>query len=66
MGFMTPKIPKAPPAPTPANPAITPTSAEAFNLENGMASNKSSLISTSSRGLRRRAETQRTSLIGGN
>lgn len=65
MGFMKPKIPTPPPAPRPANPAIDPMSAEAFNLEAGMGSGAGSLINTSSRGLKRRAATQRTSLIGG-
>lgn len=63
MGFMTPKVPKPTPPPAPPNPAITPTEAEM--QEEDLAAATGSLISTGARGLRRRASTQRTSLIGG-
>jgi len=60
MSFLKPKVPKAPPAP---NPAITATDTE--EPVDTMAPSAMSLISTSARGLRRRASTQRNSLIGG-
>lgn len=65
MGFLKPKIPKAAPAPTPATPAMDPFGADSLDESTGMFSSARSLISTSSRGLQRRASTQRTSLIGG-
>lgn len=65
MGFLVPKVPKPTAAPAPANPAMDPLNAEAILGEEGVYSSARSLISTSSRGLRRRASTQRTSLIGG-
>lgn len=61
MGFMKPKAPPAPPPPP--NPAITPIDAELQEEE--LAGATGSLINTTARGLRRRASTQRTSLIGG-
>lgn len=61
MGFMKPKVPKTPPPP---NPAITANEAEAPGASI-MPDNIASFISTSARGLKRRATTQRTSLIGG-
>lgn len=61
MGFM--KAPKVTPAPPPPNPAITAIDAELDDEE--LAPATRSLISTSARGLRRRASTQRNSLIGG-
>jgi hypothetical protein len=63
MGFLKPKMPTPAPAPTPANPAITPTEVKLPEEELGPA--VGSLISTSARGLKRRATTQRSSLIGG-
>lgn len=62
MGFtgLLPKAPKAPPPP--ANPAMSP---PAETDEFGVAPAAGSLISTAAQGLRRRASTQRTSLIGG-
>lgn len=65
MGFMKPKVPTAPPAPKPANPAMDPIDAEAALRNEGVYTSARSLINTSSRGLKRRASTQRTSLIGG-
>lgn len=60
MGFLKPKVPKAPPPP---NPIVNPIDAELPEEEISPA--VGSLITTSARGLRRRATTQRTSLIGG-
>ena len=65
MGFMKPKVPEAPPPPKPATPAQDPISTSVDEDEADFARNRSSLISTSSQGLRRRASTQRQSLIGG-
>ena len=65
MGFLKPKIPTPPPAPKPPNPAMDPLDAESLLSPEGAFTSARSLISTSSRGLRRRASTQRTSLIGG-
>lgn len=65
MGFLTPKVPKPPPAPNPATPAMDPIGAESLVGDAGTYSSARSLINTSSRGLKRRASTQRTSLIGG-
>lgn len=65
MGFLSPKVPKPTPPPTPANPAIAASDA-GFNAEDiGLAPGARSLVSTSNQGLKRRASTQRTSLIGG-
>ena len=65
MGFLKPKIPVPPAAPNPATPAIDALDAGSLiGTESGLAST-GSMIRTSSRGLRRRASTQRTSLIGG-
>lgn len=67
MSFMRPKV-KVPPMPEPAPPpnpamaAITP--GEEYG-GTGLAPASASLISTASQGLRRRASTQRNSLIGG-
>lgn len=63
MGFLKPKIPAAAPAPTPPNPAVTAYDAELEQEDLNPAT--SSLIATSARGLKRRASTQRNSLIGG-
>lgn len=60
MGFLKPKVPEPPPPP---NPAISAVGAELPT--EGLAPVSQSLITTSARGLRRRASTQRTSLIGG-
>lgn len=60
MGFMRPKMPKPVPPP---NAAITPYDAELEEEE--LAPAAGSLIATTARGLRRRASTQRGSLIGG-
>lgn len=65
MGFLSPKVPKPPPAPNPATPAMDAMSPEALLDGSGTYGSARSLISTSSRGLKRRASTQRTSLIGG-
>ena len=65
MGFLRPKVPTAPPAPNPPTPAMDPLDAEALLGQDGNFASIRSLISTSSRGLKRRASTQRTSLIGG-
>lgn len=60
MGFLKPKVPKPSPPP---NPVINPT--DASLPEEELAPAVGSLITTSARGLTRRASTQRTSLIGG-
>lgn len=65
MGFLKPKIPTPPPAPNAANPAMDPFNAEGHYGDGNPYSSLRSLITTSSRGLKRRASTQRTSLIGG-
>jgi hypothetical protein len=65
MGFLRPKIPTAPPAPNPATPAMDAMSADSLIGATGPYASGRSLINTSSRGLTRRASTQRTSLIGG-
>lgn len=62
MGFIKPKIPVPTPA---ANPAMMAQEFGPNAEELGLAGAAGSLISTSSQGLRRRASTQRTSLIGG-
>lgn len=59
------KTPKAPTPPPPPNPAITAVDAEADDADLGLAARAGSLIGTSARGLKRRATTERTSLIGG-
>lgn len=65
MGFKpkTPKVPTPPPPPNaPSSPLVAKNSgSELFDLPFGFGS----FISTSSSGLRRKANTQRTSLIGG-
>lgn len=60
MGFLKPKIPT--PAPPP-NPAMTPVQVKL--PEENLSPSVGSLIGTSARGLKRRAVTQRSSLIGG-
>lgn len=60
--FKTPKVPTPTPPPTPA---ITPIEADAEDPSLGLATQAGSLISTSARGLKRRASTERRSLIGG-
>lgn len=65
MGFLKPKVPEAPPPPKPATPAQDPISTSTERDQLDFARNRSSLISTSSQGLKRRASTQRQSLIGG-
>lgn len=65
MGFLKPKIPTPDPAPNPASPAMDPMGAEGLLNPGGSYASARSLINTSSRGLKRRASTQRTSLIGG-
>lgn len=63
MGFLAPKVPK--PAPG-ANPAQAASSSASANLEElGLANTSRSLVSTSSQGLKRKENTQRTSLVGG-
>lgn len=63
MAMSTPDPPKPPPPPP-----STPTRADASVLEAGRqaSSGYSSMVSTASTGLRRRANTVRSSLIGGN
>jgi hypothetical protein len=63
MGFLKPKMPTPVAPPRAPNPASTPTEVKLPEEQLGAAFG--SLISTSARGLRRRASTQRTSLIGG-
>lgn len=65
MGFLRPKVAAPPPAPNPATPAMDPLGAEGLLSDTGTFAGARSLISTSSRGLKRRASVQRTSLIGG-
>lgn len=65
MGFLKPKVPAAPAAPNPANPAMDPLSAESLLNNGDLYASRGSFIGTSSQGLKRRASTQRTSLIGG-
>ena len=65
MGFMKPKVPTPPPAPNPAINPIDPYDAESLLNQGGAFSSARSLIGTTSGGLKRRASTQRTSLIGG-
>lgn len=65
MGFLKPKVPTPPPAPNPASAPIDAIGAEGLYGDSGVYSSARSLITTSSRGLKRRASTQRTSLIGG-
>lgn len=62
MGFLSPSVPKAPPPP---NPAQSASDAGVSAEQIGLAPGARSLIRTSSQGLKRRASTQRTSLIGG-
>lgn len=62
MGFMRPKVPKAPPPP---NAAVSPITADSGEEVSGLMGAPSSLISTSAQGLKRKPSTQRTSLIGG-
>jgi hypothetical protein len=62
MSFMRPKIPAAPP---PANAAVSPIQASAGLENQEPMRGPSSFITTSGQGLKRKPETQRTSLIGG-
>ena len=62
MGFLKPKVPEPPPA---ANPASAPLQAPGTKSDSGLAPVAASLVSTSVQGLKRRASTERTSLIGG-
>jgi hypothetical protein len=64
MSFLAPKPPKVPPAAKPPTPASNPIFAK-DNVDTSFVAGPSSLISTSSSGLKRKASTQRTSLIGG-
>lgn len=60
MSFLSPKAPKLPPPP---NVALK---ADASGLDDLKSNSpEASLISTSAQGLKRRAKTQRVSLIGG-
>ena len=66
MGFLKPKAPKVAPAPLPPHLATQPLDAKSFSGgPNEVAGLAGSLISTSTRGLRRKADTERTSLLGG-
>lgn len=62
MGFLTPKVPKQDPPP---NPQIAAVDADSADPTAGLASRANSLIGTAAKGLKRKASTQRTSLIGG-
>lgn len=62
MGFLKPKAPDPIAQATPAAAPITPPGTD---TSSGLAPVTASLISTSVQGLKRRASTQRTSLIGG-
>lgn len=62
MGFMKPKIPKPAPAP---NPAVDPLDPAVLLDQPSAAVAAGSLINTTSRGLTRKANTKRVSLIGG-
>lgn len=62
MGFLKPKIPKPAPAP---NPAADPIDTTPSMLTDSLAPSATSLIATSAQGLKKRASTQRSSLIGG-
>jgi hypothetical protein len=61
--FSKPKVPKVPKPPTPPSSPLVAKDSEdsALDIPFGLGS----FISTSSAGLRRKANTQRTSLIGG-
>lgn len=64
----SPEIVQPPPpanAPTPANAAVDNPAASAGGGRRGTPTPAQSLISTSAQGLRRKASTQKTSLIGG-
>lgn len=64
MGFLKPSIPAPPPpAPPPASPGLQP-GGESLPGRS-MLPGAASLISTSAQGLKRKASTQRSSLIGG-
>jgi hypothetical protein len=62
MGFLKPKVPEPP---AQANPAAAPITPPGTDSSSGIAPVTASLISTSVQGLKRRASTERTSLIGG-
>jgi hypothetical protein len=65
MGFLAPKPPKVPAPAKPPTPASNPIFAK-DDVDAGLgAYGPGSLITTSSSGLKRKASTQRTSLIGG-
>jgi hypothetical protein len=64
MGFLAPKTPKVPKPVPPANPPSSPIDMKDKPVTD-WAFAPGSLISTSASGLRRKANTQRTSLIGG-
>lgn len=64
MGFLVPKAPKPPTIPPPPTPASNPIVAKSDNQSTDF-TGAGSLISTSPSGLRRKATTQRVSLIGG-
>lgn len=66
MSFLKPKVPKPVPPPTPPTPAQSPLYAKEFQrAEDEVPNFDASLISTGAQGLRRKAATQRTSLLGG-
>jgi hypothetical protein len=65
MGFLVPKQPKPPKIPPPPTPASNPIIAKGAEQSNDPLLGPGSLISTSSSGLKRKAATQRVSLIGG-
>lgn len=65
MGFLIPKQPKPPAVPPAPTPAANPITAKSSNASPPDPFGAGSLISTSSSGLKRKADTQRVSLIGG-
>ena len=62
MGFLSQSLPKPPPPPNQAQAPLTP---PAPDSKGGLRPGSASLISTSTEGLKRKADTQRTSLLGG-
>lgn len=61
MGFLSPSVPKPPPLP---NTAIV-ADASQSGISGGATNNLAALMSANMAGLKRKASTQRTSLIGG-
>lgn len=65
MGFLKPKIPTTPPPPNAATPSIDPYDPYSADASTGLAASAQSLVSTTSQGLKRRADVNRRTLIGG-